>query len=92
MLWIAIAMSALALILSLAAVAVAPASLPRSCATHGHNYEARYHIEPTLTKVDGRRSAEYIASVAEATANKTYVHDICKYCGDKKLELPKAKS
>lgn len=87
-------MVGLALLLSIIAISVAGAAAMhasivsepqsvRTCLTHGHRYEARYHTVPTLKTLHS--SDPYtIERVMKASEHRTYVHDICVYCGDTK--------
>lgn len=84
-----ILLSVIAAICSVFAVVEARArpGPPRSCDSHGHRFEGRYHTtnEPTLKSVD-RASVSAMVRLANATRRKasTYVHDICVYCGEKR--------
>ena len=88
--WITLIVSTIALALSVGALvaALARPGPPRSCSTHGHRFEARYHNEstPMLESVN-RASVEAMIRLVNATrqTTTTYVHDICVYCGDKKM-------
>ena len=62
----------------------------RKCTNGGryHKYEARYNIEkiPTIKSIDGiwGYPIDNVTMIIEAASHvkKTYVHDICVWCGD----------
>lgn len=55
----------------------------RDCKLHGHLFHPRYSIEPTLNKyqIPSNWTLEDVRSAVDITSNKTYIHDICIYCG-----------
>lgn len=52
-----------------------------NCSEHGHLFEARYDQEPGTMNFNGEMSNQSAKEYFKARTKKTYVHDICVYCG-----------
>lgn len=64
---------------------------PRTCATHGHQYEARYDEQPKPNsglRVRGSCSAKELRAFYVV---RVYVKDVCVRCGAEILRTPEAK-
>jgi len=51
------------------------------CYEENHRFEARYDIEPGVGEVNSTISPTELRKLIEATHKKTYVQDVCVYCG-----------
>jgi hypothetical protein len=51
------------------------------CFKENHKFEARYDVDPQITDLKGRMSTDMIQSIMETSSKRTYVQDVCVYCG-----------
>ncbi len=51
------------------------------CFDTNHKFEPRYDIEPLMTKLKGNVTSTGMVELLEAATKKTYVQDVCVYCG-----------